>query len=317
MGCDRARSAGSVVGFRRGPGGRPAARTHRSGSASQRWRRPAARRSRISLGRPGRVVAIVSQRRRNSVSAGATRGRRPWRGSRLLARRPGDEADGPRPGGVADGLGLGQRGPVPLGRVGAGLVEAPLGVGDGRRDVAVGRHHLAGRMGVDHPDAVDEHARDPNASSRRWSRRPRSDSNSRRPLTRIASSGVRPVTSRKTPSAARPRSHRRPPRRRGARQAGLVEVVFDHSGQLDQVLVAGEEQGRLVAADAMGGIPGDGLPRPSRSAPAGRPGPVATDRARPRSRSRSATASGRAGPGGAGGADSGRTAGPRPPGRVR
>ncbi len=104
-------------------------------------------------------MASVSHKRRNSVSAGRVRVRRsPGEKCLLLARGPVDQAVGSRLGGVADGLGLGERRPVPLGGFGAGLVQASFGVGHGRRNVAVGRHHLTGGMGVDHSHPVDHHA---------------------------------------------------------------------------------------------------------------------------------------------------------------
>ena len=59
-------------------------------------------------------------------------------------------------------------------------------------------------------------------------------------------------------------------------QAGLGEAILDHPGQLDQVLIAGEEQGRLVAPDAMRGVPAHRLDRADDRA--GRPTRASRDR---------------------------------------
>src|SRR5262249_4750182 len=51
-----------------------------------------------------------------------------------------------------------------------------------------------------------------------------------------------------------------------ARESRLGVVIFDNSGELDQVFIAREEDGGFVARSAVGGIPGHGLNRGNRAA---------------------------------------------------
>ena len=219
--------------------------------------------SRISLGRPAKAVARVSQSRRNSVKAGcaawaAWRARKArWSpsaaaGAALTGWPPRRDGLAPRPGR-----------PVLLGGVRLGLVAVPLGVGDGRRDVAVGRHDLTRRVGVDDPDPLTVDA-NPSPRSRVLERRSTSASNprrsrdqdllERRPADRLAEDPLgRRGHGRSTADGAEEE----------LRRAGLGVAVLDHAGQLDEVLVAREEQAPLRRA----GRRATRSRRPARSVP--------------------------------------------------
>ncbi len=109
------------------------------------------------LGTAGEAAARVSTERRNSVRSGRAACGACW--ARKAAFRPRR--------GCSDGATRSRRrrgGPEPrpsratlLGGVAFGLVAEARGVGDGRGDVAIGRHHLARRVGIDDPDPVDGH----------------------------------------------------------------------------------------------------------------------------------------------------------------
>ena len=63
-------------------------------------------------------------------------------------------------------------------------------------------------------------------------------------------------------------------------QRGLGEAIFHDSGQLDQVFIAREKQGRLVALRTMRGVPSHGLrprPRLRRQADPRQPRPIGLD----------------------------------------
>ena len=203
----------------------------------------------------------VSQSRRNSVRSG----RAAWAdvpGEEGAAGRPrrGSRAGGPRVAAdVAPALGLGQaptsaaRRRTPRRRCGSarrrrrpprrrGRPGRPRAAG-GRRPPGPGRPRPSGPIAASRARS--------RACDLRLELAPAGDED-RSP------SGVRPTASRKTPSAAARRvgSTAAAPKSRLRRRPRGV-AILDHAGQLDEVLVAGEEQRRLVAPGPVGGVPGD------------------------------------------------------------